>query len=117
MVSENMNTNNLNGTWQLEMLFASDNQWQKAPSLNFDLKSKNYWGNSVCNSISGKFIVEESYLAFDKKIISTKMSCHGNHEKSFLSALLKINRFTIINDVLELGQGEIELMRFKRKQN
>ncbi len=117
IVSENINTNNLSGTWQLEMVFASDNHWPKAPFLNFDVKNKTYSGNSGCNSISGKFIINESYLAFDKNIISTKMSCQGNYEKTFLSALLKINRFTIIKDEMELGQGEIVLIRFKRKQN
>ena len=35
-------------------------------------------------------------------------------EKAFISALLKINRFTLVKDELELGQGEITLMRFKR---
>jgi hypothetical protein len=42
------------------------------------------------------------------------MACSGNYEKSFLSVLLKINKYTINKDELELGQGEIVLMKFKR---
>jgi heat shock protein HslJ len=90
--SEKNTATHLNGNWQLQMLFASDS-----------------------NSITGKFAVgTENYIAFDKNFISTKMACTGNYEKAFLSTLLKINRYTINKDELELGQGEIVLMKFRR---
>jgi len=113
-VIEKNNATYLNGTWQLQMLFASDNNWTKAPFININLKDKTFSGNSSCNTISGKFTIDENYLGFDRNIISTKMACSGNYEKSFLSALLKINKYTINKDELELGQGEIVLMKFKR---
>ena len=100
------------------MLFASDNNWAKKPVLNFDLKEGTVSGNSGCNSLRGKFSVSGNYLSVDKNIISTKMACadakSNLDEKAFISALLKINRFTLVKDELELGQGEITLMRFKK---
>ena len=101
----------VNGTWQLQMLFASENKWEKAPYLNINLKESTFTG---FNSISGKFILSESYIAFDKNIISTKMDCSNNYEKAFLSTLLKVNKFNVSKDELELAQGEIVLMKFKR---
>ncbi len=109
---------NLNGSWQLQMIFASDNNWSNVPSMNINLTDRAFSGNSGCNNIKGKFTLIDSYLGFDKNIISTKMACasaaDNRYEKAFLSALLKVNKYTINNDELELGQGEIVLMKFKR---
>ena len=82
--------------------------------ININLKDKSFTGNSSCNSISGKFTITENYIAFDKNIVSTKLACADNYEKYFLAALLKVNRFNLNKDELELGQGEIVLMKFKR---
>ena len=119
---KNMETKNnpksLNGSWKLQMLFASDNNWTIAPQININLKGKTFAGNGGCNSLSGKYVIKESYFAFDKNIISTKMACAdakaNQYEKSFLSVLLKINSYTLIKDELEFGQGEIALMKFTR---
>jgi heat shock protein HslJ len=113
-IKEKDNKAYLNGSWQLQMLFASDNKWTADPYIDLDLKEKTFTVNSGCNSISGRFTTSESYIAFDKNIVSTKMACAGNTEKAFLAALLKINKYTITNNELELGQGEIVLMKFKR---
>jgi heat shock protein HslJ len=113
-VEEKNNTQRLNGNWQLQMLFASDSSWTKKPYINININDKIFSGISGCNSIRGKFTIAENYIGFDKNIISTKMACQGNYEKTFLAALLKINRYTITKDELELGQGEIVLMKFKR---
>lgn len=108
-------TASLEGNWQLQMLFATDNNWTKAPYIDINLSDNTFTGNSSCNIIKGKFTLNDSYIGFDKNIISTKMACPGSYEKTFLSALLKINKYTINKDVLELGQGDILLMKFKRK--
>ncbi|HUS01913.1 MAG TPA: META domain-containing protein [Chitinophagaceae bacterium] len=113
-IEEKSNILSLNGTWQLQMLFASDNNWAKQPGINININEKTFSGNSGCNSISGKFTIADNYIGFDKNINSTKMACQGNYEKTFLAALLKINRYTITKDELELGQGEIVLMKLKR---
>ena len=118
VVIEKSNVSYLNGSWQLQMLFASDNTWAKAPVLNINIKENTFSGNSGCNNISGKFTLKESYLGFDKNILSTKMACAdpraNKDERSFLTTLLKINKYSIIKDELELSQGEIVLMKFKR---
>ena len=116
-VEEKINMQSLNGNWQLQLLFASDNNWPKQPSLNIDLNGKTFSANSGCNAIRGKFTIADNYIGFDQNIISTKMACQGNYEKTFLAALLKVNRYTIIKDELELGQGEIVLMKFKRNRD
>ena len=114
-VTEKKNSAYLTGSWQLQMLFASDTNWARHPFINLNLEDRSFSGNSGCNSIRGKFTVSnENYIAFDKNFVSTKMACPGSFEKSFLSALLKINRYTINKDELELGQGEIVLMKLKR---
>jgi len=114
---EKNNTANLNGSWQLQMLFASDNKWGRTPQLNFNIAEKTFSGNSGCNSIRGKFTTDGNYLGFDKNFIMTKMACPGSNENAFLAALLKINRYSINKDELELGQGEIVLMKFNRTNN
>ena len=118
VVIEKNNISHLEGGWQLQMLFASDNNWVKAPVLNINLKDNTFSGNSGCNSISGKFSIKENYLGFNKNILSTKMVCAdtkaNQDESSFLATMLKINNYTIIKDALELSQGEIVLMKFKR---
>lgn len=115
---EKNNLSYLNGSWQLQMLFASDNNWVRTPVLNINLKDNTFSGNSGCNSISGKFSLKENYFGFDKNILSTKMACAetkaNRDERSFLTTMLKINNYTIIKDELEFSQGEIVLMKFKR---
>jgi heat shock protein HslJ len=107
---------NVAGEWQLQMLFASDNNWAKAPTLQLNLNEKTFTGNSGCNNLSGKFIISDSYFAFDKNIITTKNVCADSYrvEKAFLDALIKINKYTITKNELELGQGDIVIMKFKR---
>lgn len=104
----------LAATWDLEMLFASDNNWATTPYININVRDKTFSGNAGCNSVSGKFMIIESYIEFDKNILSTKMACAGNNENIFLSALLKVNKYTILKEELELSQGEIVLMKFKK---
>ena len=116
-VIEKNNAESLSGNWQLQMLFASDNKWSNIPMIDINVKDKSFNGSSGCNSISGKFTINESYIAFDKNIISTKMACTNNYEKSFLAALVKINRYSLTKNELELGQGEIVIMRFKKVIN
>ncbi len=65
--------------------------------------------------MSGKFAINENYIVINKEILTTKMACTGYNETPFLSVLLKINRYTVDNNVLELSQDDIVLMRFTKK--
>ncbi|MEJ7673937.1 MAG: META domain-containing protein [Chitinophagaceae bacterium] len=89
IVIEKYNVPSLNGKWQLKMLFASENAWTKPPFININLKEKTFVGNSSCNSISGRFTVIDSYVGFDKNIISTKMACTNNYEEGFFICSFK----------------------------
>ena len=113
-VTEKNNASGLEGKWQLQMLFATENKWERTPYINFTIADKTFSGNTSCNSIRGKFTADGNYLGFDKNFIMTKMACPGSYENAFLAALLKINRYSINKDELELGQGEIVLMKFNR---
>lgn len=114
IIPEKINTVSLNGEWQLQTLFGTDAKWAKAPFIIIDQQEKSFKGNTGCNSISGKVEISESYIAFDKNFISTKMACISNYEKAFLSALLKVNKYVLNKADLELLQNEIVLMKFKR---
>ena len=104
----------INGEWVLQMLFASDNNWNEPPLLKLDFLTKTFIGNTGCNTMSGKFTVSENYFSFDKSV-ATKKVCQGYNDYTFIAAISKINHYAIVNDQLELGQGEIVLMRFKRR--
>ena len=115
MISEKDNSKYLNGTWQLQTLFASDNKWDKQPVLNINFEERTISGNNGCNSFGGKFTLKGSYIAVDRQVISTKMACTTKYERDFIPALLKINTYTVKGNDLELAQGEIVLMKFKRQ--
>ena len=114
-ITEKDNSKYLNGTWQLQTLFASDNKWDKQPVLNINFVEKTISGNNGCNSFGGKVTIKGSYIAIDRQIISTKMACTTKYERGFIPALLKINTYTVRGNELELAQGEIVLMKFKRQ--
>lgn len=119
--TENQNLKKLKGAWELETLFASDNKWAKTPYLDFDINEKAVSGFSGCNAIRGKFTTAaENLITFDKNFITTKMACAdpavNKTEKVFLSVLPKINKYAATGDEMELSQGEIVLMKFKRKK-
>lgn len=105
----------LNGTWQLQKLWSSDSKWPKIPTINFDYEQKTFTGNNGCNSLSGKFKLLGSFIAFDKQMISTKMVCPGYNDNAFNNALLKVNKFAFTEGELELSQDDIVLLSFKKQ--
>ncbi len=104
----------LTGLWELQRIWGTDNKFITT-YIAIDFDNKTFIGNTGCNSISGKFITNDTYITINKEIISTKMTCPGNIEKSFLSVLLKVNKFHIDNSELEMSQNDIVLLKFNRK--
>ncbi|MEO6455838.1 MAG: META domain-containing protein [Ginsengibacter sp.] len=102
----------LNGKWELEKLWGSSNKWNVSPDININFDDKTFTGNTGCNSMSGKFTIKDNFISINKEIITTEMACAGYDERLFLSVLLKINRYVVDNNVLELSQDDIVLMRF-----
>ena len=105
----------LNGTWKLQRLWGSENKWDSPPEININFDDKTFTGSTGCNDMNGKFSIKESFIAVNKEIVTTKMACEGYNERPFLSVLLKINRYAVDNNVLELSQDDIMLMKFIKK--
>jgi heat shock protein HslJ len=105
----------LDGKWQVQYLWGFDSSKLRPAFLVFNFDAKTFTGNTGCNSISGKFSLKEDLLLIDKNFISTKMYCSGYNEKNFINLLLKINRFTFQDNILELSQDNLVLMSFKKE--
>jgi heat shock protein HslJ len=105
----------LQGKWQLENLWGMDSTQLRPAYISFDFDSLSFTGNTGCNSISGKFSFSNELIIIDRRIISTKMACPGYNDKNFINLLLKINRFNIENNTLELSQNDLVLMTFRKE--
>jgi heat shock protein HslJ len=110
-------TNTIAGNWQLMPVLASDTATGKIPSINFDLKTNRFSGNTGCNSMSGSFQIKQDALTFNENFISTKMACPGYNEQPFLDNLHKVNRYEIKNGVLQLMFNTTILSQWVRHIN
>jgi heat shock protein HslJ len=115
VVTEKIAGKQLNGAWQLQTLWGAESNWQVAPEIIFDFENKKFTGNTGCNSMSGKFSIYASYITIDKEIITTKMACDNYNEQRFLDLLLKVNRYTAEDNILELSQNDIVLLTFIKR--
>ena len=72
-------------------------------------------GNSGCNGLGGKYILNGNKLSFsDKGFMSTRMFCKGSIEPQFLKALKKIDNYKIDSEYLELFDKDgNRLIRFE----
>ncbi len=105
----------LNGSWELDRLWGSNNKWETPPAINLNFEEKTFTGNTGCNCMNGSFTIKENFITINKDIVTTKMACSGYNENTFLSILLKVNRYLVENEILELSQDDIVLMRFIKK--
>ena len=90
----------------------------KTPELNFDTQKMTVTGNNGCNRLSGKYsFPQKERIAFGP-FITTKMACPTieDGEAIFMTALQKINSFSIEKDILKLRNGKEEIMRLVKKQ-
>ncbi len=101
--------NAVTGKWNLIPAMASDTAAGKIPFLNFDTTSHRVNGNTGCNSFAGAYIVAGDSLVFSKNMMSTKMACPGYDEAAFLKNLLRVNRFVVNGDTLELQADKTPL--------
>jgi heat shock protein HslJ len=105
----------LDGKWMLENLWGIDSNHLRPAFITFNFDSLSFSGNTGCNSISGKFSFKNELLIVSRQIISTKMACPGYNDKNFINVLLKVNRFNIDNQKLELSQDNLVLMTFRKE--
>ncbi len=107
-------TSTIAGKWELVPVMPSDTAAGRIPQLNFDLTTKNFSGNTGCNSMSGSFEINKDALGFGTNMISTKMACQGYNEKAFIDNLLKTNRYEIKAGVLQLMYNTTILSKWER---
>jgi heat shock protein HslJ len=111
-------TTTLGGRWYLEPVLPSDTATGKIPWLEFNLDLAGFSGNTGCNSMHGKFYFSktDSSLAFNDKIVLSKMACPGYNEPAFLKSLKNTERYKLHKDTLTLiGDDHSELSRWLRK--
>lgn len=106
----------LNGKWELQRLWGMDDKKLGKGYINLDFENKSFSGNAGCNDISGTFSIKDDLLIIDKNIQIAKNECPAYNDKKFISLLMKINKYEVNDDVLELSQDNIVLMSFKRMQ-
>ncbi|WP_207497102.1 META domain-containing protein [Aridibaculum aurantiacum] len=106
----------LSGEWQLTAMPGHASNWNKVPILHLDVDSAAFYGNTGCNTISGRFLVRGASITFDNEIMTTKMACTGAYkEQVFLDNLLRVNNYSINDTALHLRQLDTVKMIFKRR--
>jgi heat shock protein HslJ len=99
--------------WMLESI--NGNEYKRAtgqelhPTIEIYLSEKRFSGNTGCNNMNGKVMVEGSTILFSD-IVTTKMFCPDVDEVDFLSALGKANNYKIEKMKLYLYDGDNELL-------
>jgi heat shock protein HslJ len=110
----------LEGTWELNYItgprIAFEGLYpEKKPTIKFDLTANKIAGNNSCNQYFGALIVDGNKINFkDAKMGMTMMACQGNGDTVYMSALEKIDSYSITEDgkTLRFMMGDVEMMRF-----
>lgn len=85
--------------------------------VEFSPSDKRFTGNGGCNRISGNYSIGKKNALHLGEVLSTKMSCDDiNFETTFLSALSKVNRYSIEERNMLLKDGNKVLLIFQSKQ-
>ena len=108
-------TFSINGAWFLQPVLASDTATGNIPTLIFNLEKNNFSGNTGCNNMNGSFVISDTSLVFNEKIITTRMACAGYNEDAFIKSLLRTNKYKFDNGVLVLLFESTELSRWTRR--
>ncbi len=107
----------INDIWALESIrgeiFKVDSTFKQQPLIEIHLKDERLNGNSGCNNLSGKAIVDGNKISFSE-MATTKMFCPGNLEQKFLSALEDVNNYKIEKMRLFLYKDKTEMMVFRK---
>lgn len=110
----------LNGNWELTFITGPRISFEglypdKKPELVFDKAGQTVSGSTSCNRLNGRYALKGTALSFSE-LATTKMFCEGSGESVFLNMLAKVNELRCRdNNEMELLEGDVALMRFKRK--
>ena len=83
------------------------------PTIEIYLGEERFGGNTGCNNMNGKLMVEGSTILFSD-IVTTKMFCPDVDEVNFLSTLGKANNYKIEKMKLYLYDSDHELLVFQK---
>ena len=103
--------------WMLESI--NGNAYSRAtgqelhPTIEIYLSEERFGGNTGCNNMNGKLMVEGSTILFSD-IVTTKMFCPDVDEVNFLSTLGKANNYKIEKMKLYLYDSDHELLVFQK---
>ncbi len=115
--AEKMKINLLHDIWALESIQGEkiiiDETIKNLPVLEIYVEEERVHGNTSCNTIDGKVVINKNNIKFSD-IITTEMACPGDLEKKFLSALRKVNNYKVEKMKLYLYEDENEIMIFQK---
>jgi len=111
-----IDASNLNGTWKLVPVLASDTATGKLAVIQFNVSANSFTGNTGCNTMSGKVTVNGNMLSFKEQVVDTRNACQGYNEDAFMANLLKVNHFKIENGVLQLMVDQTVLSKWVKKE-
>lgn len=106
-VSKNNQEKQLNGIWHFEYFTMNIQNVNllfpfSVPTLNFDIKNKQFSGTTGCNNISGKIMLNADKIQFIEPIMMTRMSCNARGEAIFVEYLKQIQSYSIEGQILKL---------------
>jgi len=114
---EGFNVNRLHDIWALESIAGEkiiiDENIKNLPVLEIYVKEERVHGNTSCNTIDGKVEIDKNNITFSE-IITTEMTCPGDIEQRFLSALRKVNNYKIEKLRLYLFENEKEILTLRK---
>ena len=109
----------INDSWTIEIIngvsYNPDSGNGVRPVVEINLKEEQFAGNTSCNNMNGKVMVEGSKITFSD-IVTTKMFCMESIEQEFLITLGKVNKYKIERLRLLLFEDDTELMILKKTE-
>ena len=107
----------INDIWALEFVEGVDyqpgNDSSERPVIEINLKENHVTGNTGCNTLNGKVVVEENQIEFSD-MVTTKMFCEKSIEAEFLIALGMVNNYKIEKLKLFLYRDDEQIMIFQK---
>jgi len=107
----------INDIWALEFIKGVDYQpgtdSSERPVIEINSKENHVTGNTGCNSMNGKVVVENNQIEFSNMAI-TKKFCENSIEQDFLISLGMANNFKIEKMKLFLYQDDEQIMIFQK---
>ncbi len=104
----------LTGSWILDNIEGSKNNWEKQPYIVVDLEAETFYANTGCNNISGSARMRGAKICFSDINYNSQKECEGYDEKGFMDAVIKCNGYTIEQGKLSLTQDGKTIMTFTR---